>query len=176
MLLAPVLILLAFKQQPIWFLAILAFTAFTDVLDGFLARYLNQTTALGAHLDSWGDFIIFSTMTLSAWILWPETVLKELIYFAAIVASFTLPVIIGFLKFKKMTSYHTWSVKLAVAVTMISYILLFSGLLDWPFRIAAIICVYAAIEETAITFIIHQHHVDVKTIWHAIKINKSGFS
>lgn len=172
MLMAPVLLLLAFYQQPGWFLGVLAFTAFTDVLDGYLARTLNQITALGAHLDSWGDFFIFTTMTVSAWLLWPAIVIKELPYFIAILVSFTLPVMIGLIKFKKMTSYHTWSVKFAAAMTIVSYLLLFSGMMDLPFRIAAAVCLYAAIEEIAITIIMKKHHVDIKTFWHALKINR----
>ena len=61
---APVLFYLAFNQQPYWFMAMLAVAIFTDVLDGFLARTLNQITAMGSRLDSWGDFIIYSTMAI----------------------------------------------------------------------------------------------------------------
>ena len=68
-LMAPVLIYLALTQQPDWYIGMLVFTVFTDVLDGFLARVLNQITKLGSHLDSWGDFVIYNTMALCAWIL-----------------------------------------------------------------------------------------------------------
>ena len=134
-LMAPVLFYLAFTQQPYWFIGVLLFAVSTDVLDGFLARILNQITPMGSRLDSWGDFIIYSTMAICAWILWPNIILREKLYFIIIVLSFTLPVLIGFIKFHTVSSYHTWSVKLAVAITVISYILLFTGLLDWPFRL-----------------------------------------
>ena len=172
LLMAPVLLSLAINQQPNWFLGVLVFTVFTDVLDGFLARLLNQITEMGSRLDSWGDFFVYTTMAVSAWLLWPEIVVRELFYFIIIVVSFTLPVLVGLIKFKSLTSYHTWSVKAAVAVTIVSYLLLFSGLLDWPFKVAAVICTYAAIEEIAITFTIHREHVDVRTIWQALKFNK----
>ncbi len=94
---------------------------------------------------------------------------REKLYFIIIVLSFTLPVLIGFIKFHTVTSYHTWSVKLAVAITVTSYILLFSGLLDWPFRIASLFCLYAAIEQIAITLLNHRKLVDVRTVWHALK-------
>ncbi len=171
-LMAPILIVLAVNQQPDWYIGVLIFTVFTDVLDGFLARTLNQITEMGARLDSWGDFIVYSTMALCAWLLWPEIVKQEEIYFLSIIASFTLPVIVGIVKFKSLTSYHTWSVKVAVAVTIISYILLFGGWFDWPFKVAAIICMIAAIEETMITLLMHHQHVDVRTVWQALKYNK----
>lgn len=173
-LMAPVLFYFAINQQPYWFIGVLLFAEFTDVLDGFLARTLNQITEMGSHLDSWGDFVIYTTIAICAWILWPDILQRELLYFILIVLSFTLPVLIGFIKFHQFTSYHTWSVKLAVAVTIVGYILLFSGLLDWPFRIAALFCLYAAIEEIAITFLIHHEHVDVRSVWQALKYNRNN--
>ena len=173
-LMAPVLFYFALTQQPYWFIGVLLFAEFTDVLDGFLARTLNQITKMGSHLDSWGDFVIYSTIAICAWILWPDILLRESLYFVIIVLCFTLPALIGFIKFRRFTSYHTWSVKLAVAVTVLSYILLFSGLLDWPFRVAALFCLYAAIEEIAITLLIHHEHVDVKTVWQALRCNREN--
>ena len=85
---APVLFYFAFTQQPYWFIGALLFAVFTDVLDGFLARILNQITTMGSHLDSWGDFIIYSTMAICAWILWPDIMLREKLYFIIIVLSF----------------------------------------------------------------------------------------
>lgn len=171
-LMTPLLFYFAFKQQPYWFIGILIFSTFTDVLDGFLARHLNQITELGSRLDSWGDFMIYTSMAVCAWILWPDILLREIVPFAIIVLSFTLPVLVGLIKFRAITSYHTWSVKVAVVATVIGYLLLFTGLLDWPFTVAALICAYAAIEEIAITLLIHHQHVDVKTVWQAIKYNK----
>ena len=171
-LLAPVLFYFAFNQEPVWFLAALMFSGFTDVLDGFLARILHQVTTLGSRLDSWGDFTIYTTMAICAWILWPDIVAEELISYVVIVISITSPVIVGLLKFRTITSYHTWTVKVAVVVTFIGYILLFAGWLDWPFRVAAVFCAVAALEEIAITLLIHHEHVDVRTVWAALKYNK----
>jgi len=173
-LMAPVLLYFAFMQQPNWFMGTLLFAVFTDVLDGFLARTLNQITTMGSHLDSWGDFVIYNTMAVCAWILWPDILQRELLYFITIVLSFILPAIIGFIKFQRFTSYHTWSVKVAVFVTVVSYVLLFAGLLDWPFRVAAVFCLYAAIEEIAITLLIHHEHVDVRTVWQALRYNREN--
>ena len=173
MLMAPVLLFLAIEQQPDWFIIALIFTVFTDVLDGFLARYLDQITEMGSRLDSWGDFMVYFTMAVSAWLLWPETVLREWPYFLVILVSFTLPVLVGLIKFGTLTSYHTWSVKLAVAVTIISYVLLFADILHWPFRLAAVVCALAALEEIIITLVIEHQHVDVRNLWQALRLNKT---
>ena len=173
-LMAPVLLYLAIDQQAMTFIGVLLFTGFTDVLDGYLARRLNLVSQLGAKLDSWGDFFIYSTMAVSAWLLWPDIIVREQIYVIMIVCSFTLPVLIGLIKFRKLTSYHTLSVKFAVGMTIISYILLFTGLLNWPFKVAAICCLYAGIEQILITLLSHQEKtVDIKSIWHVLKENSA---
>lgn len=173
-LMAPVLLYFAVMQQPNWFMGTLLFAVFTDVLDGFLARTLKQITTMGSHLDSWGDFVIYSTMAVCAWILWPDILQRELLYFSLIVLSFTLPAVVGYIKFQRFTSYHTWSVKLAVFITVVSYVLLFTGLLDWPFRVAAAFCLYAGIEEIAITLLVQRQYVDVRSLWQALKYNREN--
>ncbi|MBT8127348.1 MAG: CDP-alcohol phosphatidyltransferase family protein [Gammaproteobacteria bacterium] len=171
-LLAPVLFYFAFIQEPVWFLAILMFSGFTDILDGFIARVFNQITETGSRLDSWGDFTIYSTMAICAWILWPELVLQELTSYIVIVISIISPIIAGLVKYRRITSYHTWMVKVAVVVTFVGYILLFAGWLDWPFRVAAVFSAVAATEEIAITLLSQHEHVDVRSVWTVLKYNK----
>ncbi|MBS0299958.1 MAG: CDP-alcohol phosphatidyltransferase family protein [Proteobacteria bacterium] len=173
-LMAPVLFYFAYTKQPDWYIGVLICAVFTDVLDGFLARILNQITTMGSRLDSWGDFIIYSSMAICAWVLWPDIIQREQFYFIIIVLSFTLPVIAGIIKFHTVIGYHTWSVKLAVAVTIISYILLFTETLTWPFRIATWFCVYAALEEIAITLLIPHELVDVRTVWQALRYTRNN--
>lgn len=172
-LIAPLLFFFAFNDMQWWFLGALLFSGFTDVLDGFLARTLNQITELGSHLDSWGDFTIYSTMTICAWILWPEIVMREALAFSVIVVSILLPVIVGLIKFRALTSYHTWSVKGAVFITFIAYILLFADIMSWPFLLAAVVSAIAAIEEILITLIMRHQRVDVRSLWAAMKYEDS---
>ena len=173
-LMAPLLLYLAIEQQAMIYIAVLLFTVFTDALDGYLARQLNAVSELGAQLDSWGDFFVYATMAVSAWLLWPDIILREQFYVIIIICSFTIPVLTGLLKFKKLTSYHTISVKIAVGITILSYFLLFTGLLNWPVKAAAICCLYAGIEEILITLMSEKKKtVDVKSIWHVLKENRS---
>jgi CDP-diacylglycerol--glycerol-3-phosphate 3-phosphatidyltransferase len=172
---APVLFALAFLQLENWFLATLIFSAFTDLLDGMLARRLKMTTALGAHLDSWGDFTIYSTMAVCAWILWPEITQRELLYYSMILCSFLLPTLVGLLKFGKLTGYHTWAVKLAVLVTFAGYIALYAGIASWPFVLASLLCVIAGAEEILITLVLREERTDVRSILSALELrNRAG--
>ena len=173
-LIAPVLFVFAFQGMENWFLGALLFSGFTDVVDGFLARKLNMITPLGAHLDSWGDFTIYSTMAACAWILWPEITQRELLYYALILFSFLLPALVGLVKFGKLTGYHTWAVKVAVVATFVGYVALYAELASWPFMLASILCVIAGSEEILITFILREERTDVRSIRTAWHIKKSG--
>lgn len=168
-LMVPVLIYLAVSQQAMTFIVVLIFTALTDALDGFLARRLKLVSELGAQLDSWGDFLVYSSMGISSWLLWPDIFYRELIYIVIIIGCFTLPVLIGLIKFRTFISYHTLGTKIAVVVSIIAYILLFTGLLDWPVIVAAVFCLYAATEEILIILISNNKIINVKSIWHLIK-------
>ena len=172
LLMAPAMIFLAIRGESSWFIAAVIFSGFTDVLDGFLARRLNQITEFGSHLDSWGDFAVYTCMAFGAWTLWPETVIREKVWFLGIVASFTLPVIIGLIKFRTLTSYHSISVKVAVFMTFVGYILLFCDIHELPFRIAAVLCIIAGTEEIIITLLMDQEHNDIRTIREAMRYHK----
>ncbi|MFC1501644.1 CDP-alcohol phosphatidyltransferase family protein [Elusimicrobiota bacterium] len=59
--LIPVFIIFLVRQQHPWPLVIYTFTIATDALDGFIARWKHQSTALGTFLDPMGDkFLIVS--------------------------------------------------------------------------------------------------------------------
>jgi len=165
----PVLLALAWFRHEMLFLALLVFALLSDGLDGYIARRFNKITELGAKLDTWADVSIYLTLGISAIWLWPEAVYAELYYFGAMAASIVFPTVVGLLKFNSLTSYHTWLVKVASASAVVTSILLFTGVANWPFRAAAVLTVLAALEEVAITAIIDQPRSNVKSIWHILK-------
>ncbi len=170
---APLLLLFAWQGHAYLFLGLLALTFLSDVLDGMAARLLNQSSEFGAHLDSWADLIIYATIAISTWWLWPHLVKRELFFVLLTIASYVVPVVIGWLKFHAFTSYHTWLVKFAAASMGTSLFLLF--MLDYAkaFQLSAMICVLAALEEVAITLYIPTMRSNVRSIWHVMHMNKS---
>ena len=66
--LVPVFLVLLVEGQDIWALIILAVSGFTDFLDGYLARRLNQVSRLGQLLDPAADRLyIFAALLGLAW-------------------------------------------------------------------------------------------------------------
>lgn len=166
---APGLLWLAWHDYAVAFMILLALGFLSDLLDGMAARWTGQVSEFGATLDSWADVINYLTTAVCCWWLWPEIFVLELLYVGMVVGSCLLPAFIGFIKFGCFTSYHTWSVKIAAACMGLSlYIMFFGGPL-WPFRLAAILCLLAAMEEILITAILPHPQSNVRSIWHFIK-------
>lgn len=166
---APGLLWLAWHDLGIDFMALLAFTFLTDLLDGMAARLTGQVTQFGATLDSWADVITYLTIALCCWWLWPAIVSRERLYVGLVVASCLLPALAGFLKFGRFTSYHTWAVKIAAAAMCFTLYVLFLGGPAWPFRVAAIICIAAAVEEIAITLLLAEPESNLRSVWALLK-------
>ena len=166
---APILLLFAWKGYPRAYLIVLMFSFLTDVLDGYVARLLKQESQLGSMLDTWADVVIYIAIPISAWWLWPEIMREQAPFIALVVMSYVLPAIVGILKFGSFTHYHTWGVKIAAVCVGTTVMLMFAGGPAWPFRLATPICVLAAIEQMAITFVLSRSRSNVRTLWHVLR-------
>ena len=166
---APGLLWLAWQGYGIAFMILLAIAFLTDLLDGLAARLTGQVSPFGATLDSWADVITYLTIAIGCWWLWPDVVRRELIFVGLMVDSCLLPAFAGFSKFGRFTSYHTWGVKIAAASMGLSLYVLFLGGPAWPFRLAALICILAAIEEIALTLLLSEPESNVRSVWDVLK-------
>ena len=64
--LSPFLIYLVFSSKPLWIIAaVFVFAAFTDFLDGYIARKYNQVTTLGRKLDIIADRILMISLVIT---------------------------------------------------------------------------------------------------------------
>jgi CDP-diacylglycerol--glycerol-3-phosphate 3-phosphatidyltransferase len=173
--LAPVLLYLAWTGQPTPFLVVLVVSLLSDLCDGWFARRFNQATHLGTLLDSYGDFATYMTVPLCAWWLWPDLIRREAWYAAAVVAAYVFPIVLGYLKYGRLTSYHTYGAKLSAVVVGASALALFAGGPPLPFRIATWVLALAELEEIAITTILPEWRTNVPSILHARRLLKREF-
>jgi CDP-diacylglycerol--glycerol-3-phosphate 3-phosphatidyltransferase len=105
-------------------------------------------------------------------LLWPELVRREGLAFGAVVASFVVPALVGLVRFRRFTSYHTRLVKLAVAATAAGLFLLLLDLAAWPFRLAALLAVLAALEEVAITLVLAEERSNVGSLLEVLRTHR----
>lgn len=75
----PFFLILVFYEEYKWALVVLVFVALTDAIDGYLARRLQQKSALGAYLDPIADKLLLSSsfvvLAMSKKIAWWLTIL-----------------------------------------------------------------------------------------------------
>lgn len=161
---APLMLVFAIAGERELFLWMLVASFFTDFIDGTVARLSGRPNRFGAMLDSWADVTAYVSIAISVWLLWPELVRREWLPFTAIVGSFLMPSLVGLGKFGRFTSYHTLLVKAAVAATAAGLLLLLWGGPAWPFRLAAVLAVLAALEEIAITSVLDEPRSNVRGI------------
>ena len=162
--LVPVLIALAIAENAQAFLMVLAFSLLSDVFDGYLARKLNQTTELGAKLDSWGDVLTYGAMILGLYWIWPQVFTEQLWFLIAATLSFVVPVAHAFRKFGEYPSYHTLGAKTAAVLMAPAFYSL--TLLGWDLFFQAVIVfhIVVAFEEMAITSTLSRPRTNVTSI------------
>ncbi|MCG8590805.1 MAG: CDP-alcohol phosphatidyltransferase family protein [Proteobacteria bacterium] len=160
----PCLLALAFAQQTALFVLALALALASDVADGWLARRSGCASPLGARLDSWADLLIYAALPLAVWWLWPDWIRAERLAVGIGLVAFAGPAIWGWVKFGRLTSYHTWGAKLS-AVVIPAGLALALGL-DWPwlFRAAVGLLVLVALEEVAITAVLQHWRSDIPSL------------
>ena len=144
----------------------------SDVLDGILARRLGQETELGARLDQWGDFALWSSLPLAAWWLWPEMVRREAPYVTLALVCLLLPTAIAFAKYGEVPGYHTRTAKLSAVLMGVAVPLLLLFDIAWPFRFAALFQVVCFVDELGITLILPECRHDVASVFAARRLRK----
>lgn len=140
----------------------------SDVLDGLLARKLNQTTKFGQVFDSIADFVwILSSLII---LIRHFGISNYIIYGFLFIALIRLTtIIIGAIKFKQFCSIHSVSNKLTgFALFLLPFLVIavdFSLLSD----IIIILAFVASTEELFIVILSNQINRDTKSILSAIK-------
>jgi CDP-diacylglycerol--glycerol-3-phosphate 3-phosphatidyltransferase len=167
---APFLILAGYLQMQIVFFSLFALMFLSDALDGIIARALNQTSELGARLDSYGDIVTYLSAPLAIWFLWPEIIKEESFYIVAAIFLFILPAFFAFLKFGKLASYHTWVTKVSAVLmsTGLGVLVFFKN--PFLFHIAVWFLVIEVVENVAITLLLSKQKTDIHSLWHAWRL------
>ena len=125
----------------------------TDKLDGTLARYLNQTTALGAKLDTIADMVFYPLIAL--WLYRFESgVVGEwwnLVYF--LLALYFFKMLTGKIKYGYMPAFHTIGAKTFSASL---YFFMIAAILDPVLAksIFPVLCVIGYINQLEETYIL----------------------
>jgi CDP-diacylglycerol--glycerol-3-phosphate 3-phosphatidyltransferase len=168
---APVLVLLIFTNQIQLFKWLLAVSFFTDLIDGWLARKYKVTSILGARLDSIADDLTIVAGIVAAIVLKSAFLKEQMIFVIILLGLFVIQVILALLRYGKISSFHTWSAKLAALMQGSFLILLF--FLPQPVEIVFYIAfgttVIDLVEEIILVMILPQWEANVKGLYWVMK-------
>ncbi|MBI3867388.1 MAG: CDP-alcohol phosphatidyltransferase family protein [Verrucomicrobia bacterium] len=170
----PLLVFLAWKGEARLYLICFGIALSTDLLDGLIARLLNQRTDLGAKLDQWGDVGVFLSWPLALWWLWPEVLRSERWFLGTAVVSYAGSAGFALWKFGRVASYHSWLGKSATVVLTIGAIVVMLGWARWPFRVGILLLIGAIVEEVAISSSLNEPRSNVSSWWHARRMSASA--
>ncbi|WP_158827843.1 CDP-alcohol phosphatidyltransferase family protein [Mucilaginibacter lacusdianchii] len=171
MLAAPVLLYLIFTHQPGIFKWLLAISFFTDAIDGYLARKYQVVSSLGSTIDSIADDLTVLAAIVGIYIFKPDFLKQEIVLGSLLVILYLVQNAYAWLKYGKMTSFHTYTAKIAAVLQGIFLILFhfFNDPIVLLFYIAAIATLIDLVEEIALIFILPVWKTDVKGLYWVIK-------
>lgn len=164
---APFLLLTGWLGMPEGFFILFGLMLLSDAIDGYIARKTDQTSELGARLDSYGDIVTYLSTPVAAWWLWPDIIRQEFYYIVTVIIIYIMPAFFAFAKFGKLVSYHTWITKISAVLMSAGIVLLFGFENNTMFHIAVYVVVLEMVENIAITFILPKPMTNISTVWHA---------
>ncbi len=173
---APFLLVLLFTGRYELFKWLLGLSFFTDLIDGFLARKFKVTSIAGTRLDSIGDDLTILVAMTGLFVMKPEFIKQEKIAFIILLALFLVQTIYAFIRYGKMTSFHTWLAKAAAIFQGVFLLLVFfTGEPNMIlFYTAVLVTMLELIEEIILVYLLPVWETDVKGIYRLFKKKKQA--
>lgn len=172
LLIIPFLLLFAFKDYPKIFIVFFVTTIILGLADDILARKYNLFTLTRSRLCSWSDFITFIVIIICIRVLWPDYFAEETLFLVIVLVGYFTPNIIGYLKYRHLTCYHTWLTRISLLLITSGAVALFLGYSNNLLEFSIPVFLFAQMEEMAIIAILPDWEFNVPSLWHAINIER----
>ena len=170
----PFLLALLFTGQYDIFKWLLGVSFFTDLIDGFLARKYKVTSLLGTKLDSIGDDLTILVAMIGLFVMKPEFIKQEIVIFIILFLLFLVQIIYAFIRYGKMTNFHTYLAKTAALLQGVFLLLVFFT--DKPIKLlfyaAAIVTMLELVEEIILVRLLPEWKANMKGLYWVIKKKK----
>ena len=139
----------------------------TDWIDGKLAVLWKQQTAFGARLDSLADVTFYIAVLFAVGRLKSELLVAELAWIAPAVVTYLLSCLVGWIKFRRIPTYHTRAAKTGWLLVGLVVLAVFARNWHWPIRALGIWVFLVNIEAILISLVLPASLVDVPSLYHA---------
>jgi phosphatidylglycerophosphate synthase len=167
MIAVPLLIYLALTHQFGSFKWLLALGFFTDAIDGYLARRYRVSSALGARIDSIADDLNIVAAIIGLCIFNPAFLLAERIPILILLVLYLLQNTLAFLKYRRLTSFHTYIAKIAAVLQGMFLIafFFFPQPVDWLFTLTVVFTGTDLLEEILLVLLLPRYRTNVKGLY-----------
>lgn len=127
LLLLPLMWFFILRGYPLYYVGVLFIVCgITDVLDGYLARKLNQMSEFGSRLDSWGDNLLLISAIIWVAIRLPEVFTENYLLMFTAIGFYGTYLLVAAIKFHRFANLHLY---LSKGATFLAYIFLVLALL-----------------------------------------------
>lgn len=163
---APVLVLMAVAGEQSIYTWVLVPALLTDAADGWIARRFGLQSRLGARLDSLGDSLVWCAALAGLVAFQRDVLAAHRWLFGAVVAVWMLENVLAWLRYRRLSSFHTVLSKIAgVLLSLYIGILFLFGHWNWLLWLAAAASLLATAEELWLLAMLPQWRADVKGVW-----------
>ncbi|MBK8142023.1 MAG: CDP-alcohol phosphatidyltransferase family protein [Chitinophagaceae bacterium] len=171
---APLLLLLLFSGHYDLFKWLLVVSFFTDLIDGYLARKFNVTSIMGTKLDSIGDDLTVAVAVIGLFVIFPDFIRQEKWVFIILLVFFLLQTVSAFIRYGRMTNFHTWLAKTAALLQGVFLLLtFFMGKPILPlFYTAVTITLLELAEEIILVYVLPVWEANIKGLYWVLKRKK----
>jgi len=175
---APLLVVLILTGRTEEFKWLLALSFLTDAIDGYLARRFKVVSILGSRLDSIADDFTIGAAILGAIVFKKDFLRQEAGLVTLLVGLYILQTVLAVIRYKKISSFHTYSAKGAAVMQAVFLLLLF--FLSKPpytlFYVAAGATIFDLVEEILLVLMLPQWKTDVKGLYWVLKSGRKNSS
>ncbi len=177
----PVLIGLALAQVEEGFRWLLIAALISDIVDGWVARRFGLQSRIGAMLDSAADVMTLLSATVGIMVFHPEVPREHGFGIALVLGGWILVGMIALLRYRRLSSFHTYASKAAgYALGFFLAALFLHGFVAGLFYAAVLLGVCASVEELALLWYLPTWRADVRGLrWvlrerHSADAQRSG--
>ena len=167
----PVLLLLIYLGNLAIFKWLLGVSFFTDAIDGMLARKLKVASVFGTKLDSIGDDLTIVAGVLGVWYFKKDFFIEQLPLIGSMLLLFLFQIIISFIRYGRITSFHTVLAKIAAVLQGSFMILLFftASPLYGLFYLASAVTTLELFEEIFLVLFLKKWQANIKGLYWVLR-------
>lgn len=145
----------------------------TDMVDGFLARKLNVASELGTRLDSIGDDLTVLAGVAGLWFFKRDFLREQQFFIYMMLGLFALQTLLAFIRYGRITSFHTYLAKAAALFQGVFLLLLFftEEPFDPLFYGLTTVTTLELIEEILLVFLLKEWKTNVRGLYWVLRNN-----